>query len=208
MQELARGGVMLYLTLILGGVAAWVFFARMLSLYRARINASDLVGGIKNNLSRGNVGEAKHLCAITPGPVAALLSVAIDTMEAEEPERLRALAFTGQREVARMERRLSVLTLIAQTTPILGLIGAVYSLFTMTVGVRANAPLVHAADIADGLVPALLCAGAGLAVMLPTLVGIHVVVMQIDRLVGDMEYAAMEIVNYMASRHAGKGRHG
>ena len=103
-----------------------------------------------------------------------------------------------------MERRLSVLTLIAQGAPVLGLLGAVYGLIDMVRSIQADAPLIEVADIAHGLLPALLCAGAGLAVMLPTLIGIHIVVMQIDRLVNDMEYASVEILNYLASHRGGK----
>ena len=194
-----RGGFLLWLILALGIMTLVVFFNRLLHLHRQRVNAEDLLSGITNNLRRGNTDEALQLCAMTPGPVAKLFRVAIDRASENIEDLIHDLDTEAKAEIARMERRLSLLVLVAQTTPVLGLIGTLYGLLQMVFRIRMQAPLTQVADVADGLIPALVVTGAGLVVSLIAYASFHVLVGKIDRLVVEMEQSASNMIQVIRS---------
>jgi biopolymer transport protein ExbB len=69
---------------------------------------------------------------------------------------------------------------------------------------RAAAPIVQLADVADGLVPALVTTAAGLLVAIPCYAAFNVLVVKIDRLVLDMEHASSEIVQFLDAQRGRK----
>lgn len=196
-EFLRSGGPVLWLILALGAAALVVFLERSLQLHRDRIDSTDFLQGIFNALRRGNDQEALALCEETPGPVARLASIAI-RRRAEPRERLLLeLDQAGSAEVARLERRLAFLSLIAQSAPVLGLLGTVLGILRSLLAWRAALPLAASAGIADGLVAAAVTTAAGLAVALPCYLGLNVLVVKIDRLVLDMRDAASECVWFL-----------
>ena len=197
LEFLHSGGPVLWLILALGAIALVVFLERSLQLHRDRIDSTDFLQGIFNALRRGNDQEALALCEETPGPVARLASIAI-RRRAEPRERLLLeLDQAGSAEVARLERRLAFLSLIAQSAPVLGLLGTVLGILRSLLAWRAALPLAASAGIADGLVAAAVTTAAGLAVALPCYLGFNVLVVKIDRLVLDMRDAASECVWFL-----------
>ena len=197
LEFLRSGGPVLWLILALGAAALVVFLERSLQLHRDRIDSTDFLQGIFNALRRGNDQEALALCEETPGPVARLASIAI-RRRAEPRERLLLeLDQAGSAEVARLERRLAFLSLIAQSAPVLGLLGTVLGILRSLLAWRAALPLAASAGIADGLVAAAVTTAAGLAVALPCYLGFNVLVVKIDRLVLDMRDAVSECVWFL-----------
>ena len=196
-EYLILGGPLLWIILALGAVAVLVFLERSFHLHRSRINPDDLLDGILLNLRHGNDAEATDLCQDTPGPVAHIVAEAIRCRELPRQDMIAVLHSEGIAEISRMERRLSVLSMIAQTAPVLGLLGTVLSLLRMVQNALATAPFVQTADMLRGLMPAIITTVAGLLVAVPAYVGFHVLVVSIDRLVLDMEHAAVRIVQYL-----------
>ena len=197
-----RGGLLLWLILILGVATLIIFFNRLFQLHRERVDTADLLGGIINNIQRGNVAEARQHCIITHGPVARVVQASIDGMDKPIEDLTQGLDMVGRIEIVRMERRLSLLALIAQTAPILGLIGTVFGLIRLVTSIRETAPLTQVADVADGLIPALAVAAAGLVVSMIAFSSYHVLVGKIDRLVIEMEQAATAMVQFIRSERA------
>ena len=200
---LIDGGPLLWLILGLGVVALLVYLERSLHLHRSRINETDLLSGIINNLKHGNDTEAILMCEDTPGPVAHIVAEAIRQRNVPRADLVSILHSEGLSEISRMERRLSVLALIAQAAPILGLLGTVLALLKTVLHAKANAPFVQSADFLNGLVPALTTTAAGLLVALPAFAAFNALVIKIDRLVLDMEHAAAEIVQYLDAHRPG-----
>lgn len=203
---LIQGGPVLWFILFIGLVALSVFLERALHLHRARIDAKDFLHGIFNTIRRGNVTEAITLCEETPGPVARLASTAIQRRESPRDVMIEELDEVGRAEISRMERRLSLLALVAQIAPLTGLLGAVVGILNALVAMNEKAPLVSTTDITGGLIPGAIATAAGLLVAIPSFIGFNVLVVNIDRLVLDMRDAASEIVFFFDSLRGGPAR--
>lgn len=191
-----NGGPILWIILVLGIIGVGVFFERSLQLHRARIDVTDFLQGIFNSISRGNVAEAKLLCEDTIGPVARLTSIAISHRQSKREVFENDLNEIAAAEISRMERRLSIVSLIAHITPMLGILGTVIGILKSLVAMQAEAPMVQTTDITPGLIYGCITTVAGLVVAIPCYIGFHVLVIKIDRLILDMRHACTELVSF------------
>ena len=197
-EWLAAGGPVLWIILFCGAVGLFVFIERALHLHRARIQHRDFLMGIKNLLGRGSSQEALAICEDTPGPVARLVYVAISHRN-EKREILREeLDSFGISEISRMERRISVLSVITQVAPLLGLLGTVFGILETLLEMRDKAPLVEISSVTGGLFQALITTAAGLLVAIPCYCMFNLLVIKIDRIVVDMEQSVTDVLRFLS----------
>lgn len=191
-----NGGPIIWIIIVMGIIGMSVFFERSLQLHRSRIDVTDFLQGIFNSISRGNLAEAKLLCDDTIGPVARLTSIAISHRQSTREVFENDLNEIASAEISRMERRLSVLSLIAHITPMLGILGTILGILTSLIAMQAEAPMVQTADVTPGLIYGCVTTVAGLVVAIPCYIGFHLLVIKIDRLILDMRHACTELVNF------------
>ena len=194
---LQEGGAVFVATAIAGVVAACVFVERLVVLHRTRIRFSDFLSGVFNILSKGKIREALAICDETPGPVSKLVHCAIMHKD-DAPEALReAITNAGNIEVARMERRLRVISTIMHAAPLLGLLGGALGAIRFVRTIQVSGQLVQTLDLTSGLVTALLCFSGGLAVSIVSFVMFNIVAVRIDRIILDMEQAASNVMAFI-----------
>lgn len=198
MNELwMMGGPVLWVIVCFGVVGFIVFVERSLHLHRARIKGDDFLNGIQNILRRNNIDEALTICEETPGPVAHIVRAAIMHRSDEKESLVKAVDDSALGEVSRMERRLVVVSVVAQVAPLLGLLGTVLGLVEFLIKMQQQLPLVQSADVMGAMMRALISTGAGLSVAIPAYVGFNLLVIKIDRIVLDMDRAGSEIVAFI-----------
>jgi biopolymer transport protein ExbB len=191
-----NGGPILWIIAGMGVIGVCVYLERSLYLHRARIDVDDFLQGIFNLITRGNIIEAKLLCEETVGPVARLTLTAI-TRKNKTREMLEAnLNDVAVSEIARMERWLSIVSLIAHTTPMLGILGTILGILNSLIAMQAEAPMVQTADVTPGLIFGCITTVAGLVVAIPCYIGFHLLVQKIERLVLDIRYCSTELINF------------
>jgi biopolymer transport protein ExbB len=192
---LKSGGPVFLLILLAGAVAIVVFIERFFHCHRAQINSTEFLNGVRNVLRRDNVVEAISICDATPGPVARLVKTAILNRDNGRDRVRESLEEAGLVEVPRLEEKLNLLATIAQLAPLLGLFGTVIGLMGTFQDIKNAGPTAHAGDLADGVLRALICCAAGLAVSIPAHAAYNYLVSRVNSIVLDMERAATEIVN-------------
>lgn len=199
-----NGGIIFWIIVAMGVFGFLVFLERSLSLHRSRIDVTDFLHGIFNIVKRGNHTEALTLCSETPGPVAKLTAVAIPNRNISRDFMIDLLEDVGSTEIARLERRLSIVALVAQITPMMGLLGTVVGVFTSLTGISENSPMVSSTDITSGLIQACITTIAGLVVAIPCFIGFHILITKIDRLSSDMRHACSELVSFFCMTEEAK----
>ena len=105
----------------------------------------------------------------------------------------------GRAEVGRLDRRLAVLAIIAQTAPLLGLLGTVIG-FVRTVRAAQASELVSRTVLLDGVTESLVAAAFGLAVAILASVLYSFLRVRLDRLVVDLEAAASQVIGYISTQ--------
>jgi len=193
------GGPVFWILALLGAVSVVVFFSRLLDLRRSQIDYRDFVRGVANVLDQGNPEEALAICDETVAPVARIVGAAVRHRDGSARVLRETVDSAGRAEVARLERRLALLAIIAQAAPLLGLLGTVLGMTRVVLALNTEA-LVTRVDLLGGVLQSLTAAAAGLVVAISVQVMYGMLHVRLDRLVADLEAAASEILGILSSR--------
>ena len=197
LELVQQGGPVMWFIFAAGMTAILVFAERVFHLHRARIRSDDFLKGICNNLSHGNVAETIAICEDTPGPVAYIVKTAILHRASDKDTMRTAIDNAGRSEVSRMERRMGIIATVAQTAPLLGLLGTVLGMIRALLVMQQKGPLVQSGDLAGSLMQALVTTAAGLTVAIPCYAAYNFLINKVERIVLDMERTASEILAFL-----------
>ena len=199
------GGPVFWILLVMAVVAVVTYIERLVDLRRAQIDYQDFLKGVINVLDAGNDDEALAICEDTAAPVANVVATAIRHCEGT-PEALReSVDSQGRAEIGRLDRRLAVLAIIAQISPLVGLVGTIIG-FMKTVLAANGSEIVSRAELLGGAMESLVSAAVGLSVAVVTIVMYGSLRVRLDRTVVELEAAASQIVGYLSTRREGDGK--
>ena len=189
-------GPIFWIFVALAIVAVVTYVERLLDLRRAQIDYQDFLKGVINVLDSGNDDEALSICEDVAAPVAQVVATAIHHRGVSAAALHDAVDAQGRAEIGRLDRRLAVLAIIAQISPLLGLLGTVIGFIKTVMTANAQA-VVSRADLLNGSMEALVSAALGLAVAIPVVVMYGSLRVRLDRTVVELEAAASVIVGYL-----------
>ena len=192
------GGPVFWLLIALGAASVLLFFNRLIALRRAQIDYGDFMRGVGNVLDQNNPDEALALCDETPAPVARIVAEAVRQRSSSARVLREIVDATGRAEVGRFERRLALLAIIAQSAPLLGLLGTIVGMARVVLAVGGQA-LVTRADLVGGAMQTLSAAAAGIVVAVSVQVMYGMLRVRLDRLTADLEAAASQILGILAA---------
>lgn len=187
---------------ILVGLAVssvFVFIERFIELRRSQIDWQDFLKGVMNVLDSGNEEEALAICEDTPVPVTNIVATAIRHRKGSALSLREAVDAQGRSEIARLDRRLTSLSVIGQIAPLLGLMGALIG-FVHTISIVDLGIVVQRSEIVAMASKAVVSAIIGLGVAIPVAVMYTMLRLRMERLTSDIEAAATEIVGYLLSK--------
>ena len=176
-------------------IAIAIFLERLFYFHRARIDVGDLLFGIRNLIKNKAYAEARSEAKTTPGPAARVIYSAIRSYSAPRFELKEIVQDSGQLEVPKLEKHLSVLQSVAYIAPLIGLLGSVLGLVDTFVQINAVGGFATVAEISKGVYEALITSAAGLMVAIPSFVFYAHLRAHASSLMHDMESAGIEIVN-------------
>ena len=185
-------GIIMWVILLCSVLAVFIFIGKWFQFHRAQINVRELVSGLVNVLRRDGMIEALSLCDNTPGPVARILTAAIQAYQNEDDIR-QAIDDAVLVELPRLESHLNILGTIAKAAPLLGLLGTVYGMYETFSGMRNSMAL---NDLSGGISIALVTTMAGLVLAIPCLIAYNYLVARVETFCIEMEKASSEIIYF------------
>jgi biopolymer transport protein ExbB len=169
-------------------------FERLWTLSRSKTNTKKFIVNVKRALDEGGVEGAKELCANTRGPVASVFYAGLlradEGLEAAE----KAIIAYGGIEMGFLERNMIWISTFITIAPMLGFTGTVQGMVEAFDSIK-EAAQISPAVVADGISVALLTTLFGLVVAMILQVFYNYLISVIDRLVGDMEEASVELID-------------
>jgi biopolymer transport protein ExbB len=200
LELMQKGGPVMWIILAVSILGVGVFLERLLLLHRAQIRVGEFLRGLANLVRQDRFDETRRQCLATPGPVARVALSAVLARECPRTELRDIVQEAGQLEVPRLERHLGLLTGIAYTAPLLGLLGAVLGLLEAFYLVSSQGGYATVADLSGAVYHSLIPAAAGLAVAIPALIAAGYLSARVKDLLHDMERAGIEMVNLLKNR--------
>ncbi len=203
LDMIQKGGPVMWPIILCSVFAFAILLERLFHLHRAKIDTVDFMGKIGNTLKRNKIMEAIEMCNNTPGPIAHIMKAGILKHDRPRNEIREAIEDAGVHEVPRLEKNLSALATIATISPLLGLLGTVTGMvrcFQIIQEKSTTLNPINPGDLAGGIWEALITTVAGLVVAIPTYVAYNYLVSRVDYCVLEMEKAATELINILATR--------
>jgi biopolymer transport protein ExbB/TolQ len=179
-----------------------------------RVDTRAMRAELLTYLDEDRLEDAMVLCSSTPGPVAAVLLVGLQTYEKlrkrkENPESMRLIMFKAMEDyqshaMSAVEKRFNVLSSVGNTAPLFGMAG------TVTGMIGAFDAMVQAAGldaklVAGGIKEALITTAAGLLIALGAVIPFNIFTSMSEDVALEIEEATAELVEFIAMHHANPG---
>jgi len=133
------------------------------------INTDKLTRDVLNRINKGDIAGATDLCRKVRGPAAAVAHAILMRGDHDEDKLRNAADGAASVVLPPLSRRLSYLTMLANTCTLLGLLGTIFGLITAFSAVGASDPAQRGAFLAAGISEAMNTTAFGLLVAIPTL---------------------------------------
>ena len=193
-----KGGWLMWVLLLLGGVAVFIFVERFIAIRKASVLDMNFMNRIRDAISDGNIQAALDMCRRSNTPIARMVEKGIERLGRPMSDVQNAIENVANLEVSRLENGLPFLATIAGGAPMIGFLGTVMGMVQTFMDMSAAGGTVDMALLSGGMYVAMITTVGGLIVGIPAYFGYNYLVAAIERLVFRMEansIAFMDILN-------------
>ena len=191
-----RGGIFIYPIILCSIIALAVFLERLWILRRRNIIPSEFIRSVEELLKKQKIADAIFLCQGDPSSIARVFFAGLKNAGRGMWLVKESIEERGSREASTLEKRVGILSTIANLTPLLGLLGTVSGMIK-TFNVISVQGVGNPAPLAGGIAEALITTAAGLSVAIPTLVCYRIVKDKAESLIFQMEENSIKIIEIM-----------
>jgi biopolymer transport protein ExbB len=193
-QWFHQGGVAMYPLFLCSVVGVAIILERVWALRRSRIIAPELEEMIdRMPSSPDNREKLRAFSGKDATALGELARVVFQHSTLTKQENLEAVQAVARQIVGRLERGLTTLSIVAEISPLLGLLGTCSGMVKLFVDVSQHG-LGEPAQISRGIFEALIATVTGLAVAIPGLVAYMYLRRRIELLVLEMERYTNELL--------------
>ena len=192
---MAGGWIMVPLALLLV-LAIFFFFERLIAIRTAGRMDPNFMSIIRDHIVTGNVSAARSLAKNTPNPVARMIDKGVQRIGKPIDAIEKSMENVGKLEIYKMEKNLSVLSLIAGIAPMFGFLGTIVGMVQLFYGISSTGEYTLS-TIAGGIYTKMITSASGLIIGLLAYVGYNFLNAQIDKNVNKMEAASAEFIDVL-----------
>jgi biopolymer transport protein ExbB len=168
LEIVSSGGIVMIFILILMTLAMMIVGERFWSLRDKDVIPSDLKEQVIK-WSKSKHLDAKHIAKLEENsPLGYVMSSALKNRDLPREAIVETVEDSGRHAIHKMEKPLNWLSVIAEVTPLLGLLGTVIGMIKVFAAINANG-VGDAAHLASGISQALITTAAGLVVAIPAM---------------------------------------
>jgi len=179
-------------------MALVIYFAieRLIVISKAAKHNRTIMFNLRDQILNGQVDAARNFVRNMDTPEGRMLEKGISRIGRPTREIEDAMEKVGHQEVARLERNLSVLSLLSRLAPMFGFVGTIMGVikifFDMAQQGEISIPV-----ISTGLYQKLITSAAGLLIGLIAFACYHMLNSWIDRITARLEKRSMELVDIL-----------
>ena len=193
---LEKGGWIMYPLYLLLVVAIFVFIERLLAIRKASRIEDNFMNIIRDHIITGNVTAARSLSKNTNNPVARMIDKGLQRIGKPIDAIEKSMENVGKLEMYKMEKNLSILSLIAGIAPMFGFLGTIIGMIQLFYGISSSGQFTLN-DIAGGIYVKMITSGTGLIIGLLAYIGHNVLTTQIDKTANKMEASSSEFIDVL-----------
>jgi biopolymer transport protein ExbB len=193
---LAKGGPLMIPLGLLFAVALYVFFERYLTIRKAGKTDANFMNIIRDHVITGNVTAARNLAKNTDDPVARIIDKGLQRIGKPIDAIERSMENVGRLEMYKLEKNLSVLSVVSRIAPLFGFIGTIVGL-VLLLKEFATISNPSVSQIADAMYIKLITSASGLVIGMLAYLGYSFLNTQINRTANRMEAASSDFIDIL-----------
>lgn len=193
---LFKGGWVMVPLALLAFLGLVIFIERYLTIRKSSKDGSNLMFQIKQSIHDGRLDSAISLCRNTKSPLARMLEKGLKRIGRPIKEIEGAIENTGKLEVAKLEKNIGILGIIAGIAPMLGFVGTIIGVITIFHDVSIKGAI-EIGTISGGLYTKMITSATGLIIGIIAYVLYHILNMMVEKIILKMETDAIEFIDLL-----------
>ena len=193
---LLRGGWIMIPLVALSIISFYIMIERYFTIRKAAGDPDAFMANIRSLMVKGDLASAKLLCAQTASPLARMVEKGLRRIGLPLKEIETSVENVGKIEIARLEKNISILGIIAGIAPMIGFVGTIIGVIKIFYSIAATKEF-GIPQVADGLYVKLVTSATGLIVGIIAHVGYHWLSILVERMVFRMENSAIEFMDIL-----------
>jgi len=202
-QWFINGGVWMYPIATISAFSLAIILERLFYYYiHCRLNAKALMTQIVRFVRNGEVERARQLCSKTKSPLSVILESALWHFQQNEPDQeiQNAVDEVALRELPRIQRRTHYLSLFANISTLLGLLGTIFGLQEAFTSLTAADPAQKATLLAKGIAIGMNTTALGLIVAVPNMIMYSVLGAKANTIIEEIDESSVRLLNFLYSQ--------
>lgn len=193
---LDKGGWLMYPLYFLFAATIFVFFERFIAINKASKIDGNFMSIIRDNIITGNISAARSLARNNSSPVARMIDKGIQRIGKPIDAIEKSMENVGKLEMYKMERNLSILSLIAGVAPMFGFLGTIIGMVQLFYNINSTGNF-ELSVIAGGIYVKMITSASGLITGLIAYVAHNFLSTQVDKTANRMEAASAEFIDIL-----------
>lgn len=196
-ELLAKGGVVMPIILMLSVYVVAVIIYKIYQFFSSGVFSTSFIDEVLEAVDNNRMSEAMNIANSHKGPASRVIEATINAIGnrgISDEKRVRAIESAAIREMRIYESHMRGLEMVANISPLLGLLGTVTGMVKVFAGISQTGAGVDPALLAGGIWEALIATVAGLAVAIPALAAHYILESRIDTIRATLKDAAMRVM--------------
>jgi biopolymer transport protein ExbB len=193
---LLKGGYIMIPIGLLSVISIYVLIDKFITIRRAGAVSKDFMNNVKDQIKKGNLEGARSICKSSPSAVSAVVEKGITRIGKPIKEIESAMEGVGKLEVAKMEKNISILGIVAGIAPMFGFIGTISGVIKIFYNISL-ADNISIGLISGGLYEKMITSAAGLVVGVFSFVSYHYLNLMIDRTIYKIEASSIDFIDVL-----------
>lgn len=194
-----KGGWLMIVLLILSIIAVYIFGKKLWLISKAGKIDRNFLMDIRDYLHEGKIKSAKTLCSKFDTPVARMAEAGLEKCGKSSAEIQTTIENMGNLEIARIEKGLPYLAMIAGGAPMIGFLGTVIGMVQAFFNMSMAGSNIDIALLSGGIYTAMITTVGGLIVGIVAYFGYNFLTSKVSDLAFRMESATVEMVDILSA---------
>ena len=196
LELIFKGGPIMIPIGLLSILTFYFFFERLITINKAGKIDPNFINNIKDFIHVGNIDAAKALCKNISNPQARMIEKGIARIGKPLKEIEEAMENVGKQEIYKLEKNITVLSIIGRIAPIIGFIGTISGVIIIFYDIGLSGDI-SIKNISNGLYQKMITSAGGLLVGLLAYIAYFIVNTKLDKSIHKMESGALEFMDLL-----------
>ena len=192
-----KGGWIMAVLAILSIIAVYIFIERYIVVRRATMIDSGFMDRIREYMKDGKIDSAKALCHGSDSPIARMIEKGLSRLGRPLNDINTTIENVGTLEVSKLEKGVTLLSMIASASPMIGFLGTVIGMIQAFYNMSMAGNNIDIVDLSGGIYKAMVTTVGGLIVGILAYIFYTIIVAKIQNVVNLLEAKATEFMDVL-----------